>query len=96
MFLRTSCADKARRTGTPSHRPRLAGGSSVTSSPSIRIVAGGQILQPRDQAQQRGLSAARGADEDDELAIVDVEVDAGDDDDIAEGLADVLEGDLCP
>ncbi|MNT67085.1 hypothetical protein D3C72_2052020 [compost metagenome] len=34
------------------------------------------ILQPRDQAQQRGLAAARGADEDDELALLDGEVDA--------------------
>jgi hypothetical protein len=33
-------------------------------------------LQPRDHAQDRGLAAARGADEHDELAVRDVEIDA--------------------
>ena len=73
--------------------PRLAGGTSVTSSPSIMICAGGQVLEAGDQAQQRGLAAARGADEDHELAVRDVEVGARDDDGLAEGLADVPEGD---
>ncbi len=35
--------------------------------------------RPGDHAQQRGLAAARRADEDDELAVVDVDVDAVDD-----------------
>ena len=38
--------------------------------------ARGRVLQPGDDAQQRGLAAARRADEDDELAVVDLEVDA--------------------
>ena len=50
-------------------------------------VAGGQVLEPGDQAQQRRLAAAGRADEDDELAVADVEIGAGNDDDIAEGLA---------
>ncbi|MNV67920.1 hypothetical protein D3C71_1607410 [compost metagenome] len=34
------------------------------------------IFEPRNQPQQRGLATARGADEDDELALLDGEVDA--------------------
>ena len=48
-------------------------------------------LQPRDQAQQRGFSAARGADEDDELAALDGEVHATDDVRLAKALAHVLQ-----
>ena len=58
---------------------RLAGASPVTSRPSIDDRAAGGVLEPGDQPQQRGLAAARGADEDDELAVLDVEVDVRDD-----------------
>ena len=71
--------------------PRLAGGTLLTLSPSIMHVAGGRILQPGDDAQQRRLAAAGRADEDDELAILDLEVDALQHLDPAEGFADVLE-----
>ena len=54
---------------------RLAGASSVTSRPSMLIVPRGRVLEAGDQPQQRGLAAARRADEDDELAVLDVEVD---------------------
>ena len=49
-------------------------------------LAGGDVLQPGDHAQQRALAAARGADEDDELAVGDFEVDAMHDLDLAERL----------
>ena len=71
----------------------MAGGTSATSMPSIRILPRGRVLEPGDQPQQRGLAAARRADEDDELAVVDGEVDVGDDVDLAEGLLDVLKFD---
>ena len=40
-------------------------------------LAAAGVLEAGDQPQQRGLAAARRADEDDELAVVDVEVDPG-------------------
>ena len=39
-------------------------------------VAGGDVLEAGDQPQQRRLAAARRADEDHELARLDLEVDA--------------------
>jgi hypothetical protein len=38
-------------------------------------LAAGSLLQPGDHAQQRGLAAARRADQDDELAIGDFKID---------------------
>ncbi|MNT16253.1 hypothetical protein D3C72_1513440 [compost metagenome] len=35
----------------------------------------GDVLEPGDHAQQRGLAAAGGADEHDELAVPDVDID---------------------
>src|SRR5207245_9850470 len=46
-------------------------------------------LQPGDERQQRGFAAAGGADEDDELAVVDPERHALDDVHVPERLADV-------
>ena len=74
--------------------PRFEGGTSLTTSPPILSVAAGDVLEARDQAQQRRLAAARRADEDDELARLDVEVDALDDVDVAERLVDVGELDF--
>ncbi len=54
-------------------------------------LARGHILQSRDETQKRGLAAARGTDEDGELAVLDVEIDAVDDIDGAEGLSDLLQ-----
>jgi hypothetical protein len=54
-------------------------------------VAAGDGFEPRDQAQQRRLAAARGPDEDDELALADFKVDALDDVDVTKALLDVLE-----
>jgi hypothetical protein len=48
-----------------------------------RQLALGDRLEPGDHAQQRGLAAARGADEDDHLAVVDAQVDVGHRPDIA-------------
>ena len=51
-------------------------------------MARGLLLEPGDDAQQRRLAAAGRADEDDELAVGDIEVDALEDVDLAEGLLD--------
>ena len=64
----------------------LGGRASLTTRPSMSDVAGGDVLQPGDHAQQRRLAAAGRADEDDELAVGDLEVDAVHDLDLAERL----------
>jgi hypothetical protein len=55
------------------------------------VMCRGRCFQPGDQPQQRGLAAARGADEDDELALLDRQVDALDGAQVAEVLFDALE-----
>ena len=72
-------------------RPRLAAGTSLTALAVDEDLAAGDLLEPGDHPQQRGLSAAGRADEDDELAVLDVEVDAVDDLDRAEALDDAAE-----
>ncbi len=69
--------------------PRLAGGTSLTDLAVDRHLAGGDFVEPADQPQQRGLSAARRADEGDEFAVFDREVDALQHLGGAEGFADV-------
>ena len=49
----------------------------------------GDRFETADHAQQSGLAAARGADKDNELAMLDGEIDALDHGDIAEGLGNV-------
>ena len=71
--------------------PRFDGGTSLTTSPPIFIVPLVMSSRPGDQAEERRLAAARRADEDDELALLDVEVDALDDVDVAKRLLDVGE-----
>ena len=51
----------------------------------------GRLDDVRHHAQQRGLAAARGSDEDDELAVLDVEIQLRDDVGRTEGLVDVAE-----
>ena len=51
-------------------QPRLAGGEPVDRKPPA-----GRLLEVGDDAQQRGLAAAGGADEGDELAGFDREID---------------------
>jgi hypothetical protein len=55
--------------------------------------AGGDVLQSRDHAQQGGLAAAGRADQDDELAIANGNVDAMNDGRRAKGLADIVDRD---
>ena len=62
--------------------------TSFMRSPPMTSSPRGDVFEPGDHAQQRRLAAARGADEDDELLGGDVEIDALDHLDGAEGLAD--------
>src|SRR5499433_3558325 len=55
--------------------------------------AGGDVLEPRDHAQQRRLAASRGSHEHDEFAVVDEDVDAVDDLERSKGLSDVADRD---
>jgi hypothetical protein len=59
--------------------PRSAGATSLLGTPSDLQRAGAHVLQPGDDAQQGRLAAAGRADEDHELAVLDVQVDALDD-----------------
>jgi hypothetical protein len=56
--------------------------------------AGRDPLEPRDHAQEGGLAAARGADEDDELPVGDIEAHAMDDLEAPVGLAQIADRDL--
>ena len=56
-------------------KSRCAGGSRETSRPPISMRAGVLRVEAGDRAQQRGLAAARRAEEADELAALDLERD---------------------
>jgi hypothetical protein len=51
---------------------RLAGSRSLTTLVADQQVAAGDFFQAGDHAQQRGLAAARGADQHDEFAVLDL------------------------
>ena len=59
--------------------------------PVEQHLAGGRLLEAGDHPHQRGLAAARGAEEGEELALVDDEREVVDGDEIAEALGDVAE-----
>ena len=67
---------------------RWLGGVEVDPLAVDQDVAGGGVLEAGDHPEKRGLSAAGGADEDAELAVGDLEVDALDHVGGAEGLGD--------
>ena len=53
---------------------RSLGAFSFTTSPPIRSSPLGDVLEPGDHPQRGGLAAARRADEDHELAVLDRQV----------------------
>ncbi len=57
-------------------------------------LARGRFLQTGNHPQGRGLAAARWADQHDELAVADVEVDAGDRGGAVEGFDNIAQGDF--
>ena len=89
-----SCAGRAHSSGTPWRcRARPASRLFTTRSP-IRIVPGGDALEPGDHPQQRRLAAARRPDQHRELAVLDVEVDPVDHLHRAVGLPQAAHRDL--
>lgn len=70
---------------------KVAGDGADSAKLIDQHAAGGRVLQAGDDAQQGRLAAARRADEDDEFAILDVEVDAFQHIDGAEGFLDILD-----
>ncbi len=67
---------------------RSYGGMPVMSTPSIEMRAGGRLLEPGQHAQQRGLAAARAAEQAEQLAAIDLQRDVVDGDELAELLGD--------
>ena len=52
---------------------RSLGGTLLTTRGADADFAAGDVLQPRDHAQQGGLAAAGRADQDHELAVLDID-----------------------
>ena len=73
----------------------VLGRDLVDHPPADRDLALGDLLEPGHHPQQRGLAAARGADQDDELAVRDVDLDAVQDVRAAEVLVDLADLDRC-
>ncbi len=62
---------RVERVGLEHHRQAALGRQQVGGVLAVDLdMAGRDVLEPGDQPQQRGLAAARGADEDHELAVV--------------------------
>ena len=74
---------------------RSFGGRSLTTRPPMTISPLGDLLQPGDHAQQRRFAAAGRADQDEELAVGDFEVDGVQDLRGTEGLVDGTNLDRC-
>ena len=73
--------------GLEDHGEAAVGGAGLGDVAAVDgDAAGGGAVEAGDEAQQRGLAAAGGADEDHELAVRDVEGDVADDLGGAEGL----------
>ena len=72
----------------------LGGRQLVDSPPADGKLPGPDRLQPGDDAQQRGLAAAGGTDEDAELAVLHLQIDVVQDLDGAEGFGDAAQGDV--
>ena len=83
---------RVERIGLEHHRDAALGGGDVVHPLAADVeLAAVMLFEPGDHAQKRGLAAAGGADEDDELLGLDVEIDALDDFDRAEGFANAPE-----
>jgi hypothetical protein len=75
--------------------PRFEGGTSLTPLAVDEHVAAGYFLEPGDHAQKCRLPASGRSYEDDELAFLDVEIDAVNYVDGPVGLADIFQQQAC-
>ena len=91
-----SCAGTARSSGTPWPRRGRPGAASLARWPSISSSPPLMLSSPAIMRSVVRLAAARGPDEDQELAVVHVQVDALDDVDRAVALADAAQADTGP
>ncbi len=66
---------------------RSYGGTPVMSSPSMKMRPERRRLEAAQHAQQRGLAAARGAQQTENLALVDLQADIVDGLEVAERFA---------
>ena len=73
---------------------RSRGGTSLTSFVADDDLAPGHRLEPGDHAQNGALAAARRPDQNHELALVDLEVDAVDDFQLAVFLDEIRDDDM--
>ena len=81
---------RVERVGLEHHRHAARRRQQVVAALAVDVdLAGGDLLEAGDHAQQRGLAAAGRADEDGEGAVVDGEVDAVDDFERLEALPDI-------
>ena len=71
----------------------LVGGDARHRLPGDDNSAVGRLVKPGDQTQQRGLAAARRAEQGEELAFPDGRIDAAERGDGAKGLADAFDFD---
>ena len=75
---------------------RSLGALSLTTLPSMLQLALGDVLQPGDHVEGGRLPAARGPDQDDELAVGDVQVEVVDGQGaVGIALDDVVQDDFC-
>src|SRR5699024_9689784 len=70
------------------------GFQAIDDAPADGDLTPGDDLQPRDHAEESGLAAARGPDDDDQLTVGDVDRDAVNDLGVAVALEDVPDGDI--
>ena len=83
------------RIGLEHHREPALGRRRVDHVLAVdQDLPAGHVLEPGDQAQQRGLAAAGGPDEHHEGAVLDLQVGALDDVDRSERFPDALQRDL--
>ena len=87
---------RVERVGLEHHRQPAIGRRHGVDQPAVDAdLAAGRPVEPGDLPQQRGLAAARRADEDHQLAVDDVEVDVLQHVHRAVGLAEVGQRDPC-
>ncbi len=85
---------RVERVALEDHRDVAVLGRDVVDDPiADPQEAVGDVLEAGDHAQAGGLAAARGPDQDHELAVGDLDVEVVDGDDLPVPLRDVLEGD---
>jgi hypothetical protein len=77
------------------HRDAAVGGRDVVHAfAADHQLARGDVFESGDHPQQRRFAAARGTDEDDELAVRDIQIHVAQDRDIAVGLRDIAKLDV--